>query len=296
MESVVLNQLIKNLSNSLINVYKNPDVATRHAWWTVEHVLKKNRAELMLNESIILSAEEKKNLDDCVFRITEHDEPIQYILGTVPFGQLILDVEHPVLIPRPETEEWVYSFIQECKEKGVDKKKISILDIGTGSGCIALALAYNLPLATVIAIDNSALAVALAKKNLKKYNLSNVHIIESDLFDNIPTDITFDIIISNPPYISIEDFLTLEPSVTAWEDCNALVAEDDGFWHLETIAKQAVARLKKSEDTDFLPAQLLLEIGHNQAERLFKYMQQLGFKTVFIQKDSFGKDRVVKAR
>lgn len=296
MEQVALNQLLKKLSDALINVYKDEALTRTHAWWAVEYVLKKKRADLLLHDYIVLSAEEKKIFEDCVLRITEHDEPIQYIIGTLPFGDLQLHVEHPILIPRPETEEWVYNFIQECKQNGLDKRPISILDIGTGSGCIALSLGYHLPLATVIAIDNNPLAVSLAKKNLKKHALSNVHIIQSDLFENIPDDVQFDIIVSNPPYISIEDFLTLEPSVTAWEDCNALVAEDDGFLYLETIAKHAVNRLKKSVDNSFLPARLLLEIGHTQAERMHEYVTSLGFEKVTIKKDLFGKDRVLIAQ
>ncbi|HTM06416.1 MAG TPA: HemK family protein methyltransferase, partial [Patescibacteria group bacterium] len=176
------------------------------------------------------------------------------------------------------------------------KERCSILDIGTGSGCIAITLAHHLPLATVIAVDNNPLAIALAKKNVKKHALTNIHIIESDLFNNIPADIQFDVIVSNPPYISIEDFLTLEPSVTAWEDCNALVAEDDGFLYLETIAKETVHRLKKaSHHNNPFPAQLFLEIGHQQAKRMIAYMHDLGFKEVKVKKDIFGKDRVITA-
>ncbi|RTL07406.1 peptide chain release factor N(5)-glutamine methyltransferase [Candidatus Dependentiae bacterium] len=296
MEQISLHQLVQHISDALITVYKNEELTRSHAWWTVEHVLKKSRTDLLKEDTISVSEQEKKSFEDCVLRIKEHDEPIQYIIGTVPFGSIDLHVEHPILIPRPETEEWVYNFIKECKDNGLDNKNISILDIGTGSGCIALALAYHLPLATVIAVDNNPLAIALAKKNLKKYALSNVHIIESDLFDNIPTDIQFDVIVSNPPYISIEDFLTLEPSVTAWEDCNALVAEDDGFLYLETIAKHALKRLKRSQHNISFPSQLVLEIGHTQAERIAAYAKEIGFAKVWVEKDSFGKDRVMKAK
>jgi release factor glutamine methyltransferase len=296
MEQILLTTLIDQLSISLIPVYKNQAVAKQHAWWLLESVFKKKQSELLVHNMCSISPAEKQCLDEWIGRITEHDEPIQYILGCVPFGNLSLDVEHPILIPRPETEEWVHHFVQECKDRGLDKKSFSILDMGTGSGCIAITLAHHLPLATVIGVDNNPLAIALAKKNVKKYALSNVHIVESDLFNNIPSDIQFDVIVSNPPYISIEDFLTLEPSVTAWEDCNALVAEDDGFLYLETIAQETVNRLKKGEHASLFPAQLLLEIGHQQAERMITYIKELGFKQVHIKKDSFGKDRVVVAQ
>jgi release factor glutamine methyltransferase len=296
MEQIPLNILIDHISTTLNPIYKDKIVAKRHAWWMIESLFKKKQAELLTQETLTISSTEKKSLDEWIFRITEHDEPIQYILGTVPFGNLMLDVEHPILIPRPETEEWVHNFIEDCKNKGLDKKSFSILDIGTGSGCIAITLAHYLPLATVIAVDNNPLAITLAKKNVKKHGLTNIHIVESDLFNNIPSDIQFDVIVSNPPYISIEDFLTLEPSITAWEDCNALVAEDDGFLYLETIAKQAVDRLKKNADYhSLLPARLLLEIGHQQAEHMLAYLKELGFNEVSARKDSFGKDRIVAA-
>lgn len=295
MEQVALQTLVDQLFTLLMPVYKEQAIAKRHAWWALESIFKKKQAELLAQDIITISDEEKKSMDEWIGRITEHDEPIQYIIGTVPFGNLILDVEHPVLIPRPETEEWVHTFIQACKDQGLDKQPFSILDMGTGSGCIALTLAHHLPLATIIAVDNNPLAVLLAKKNVKKHALTNVHIVESDLFANIPDDVQFDVIVSNPPYISIEDFLTLEPSVTAWEDCNALVAEDDGFLYLKTIAKQATSRLKKQAHHHIFPARLLLEIGHQQAEHMIAYVKELGFQKVDVQKDSFGKDRVVMA-
>jgi release factor glutamine methyltransferase len=245
---------------------------------------------------ITITSEQKQSINQWIGRIIEHNEPIQYIIGTMPFGNLTLHVEHPVLIPRPETEEWVHAFIARCKQKNVDSRVISILDIGTGSGCIALTIAHHLPLATVIAVDTNPMALQLAKKNAQKNSIKNVHFIESDLFGAIPQDVQFDVIISNPPYISIEDFLTLDCSVTAWEDCNALVAEDDGFACLEAIATQAISRLKKQvEKKMHVPEQLLLEIGYQQAERMVDFLQNIGFSDVQVYKDSAGRDRLISA-
>jgi release factor glutamine methyltransferase len=221
--------------------------------------------------------------------------PIAYLIGNVPFNDLDILVEPPTLIPRPETEEWVIDLI--AKLKTLKSHTLTILDMCSGSGCIALALAKAFPQSTVYALDLSDKAIALGKKNAAHNGIKNVTFMQSDLFNELNTQHLFDIIVSNPPYISFDEFQELDASVSTWEDKQALVAADNGTAIINDIIEDAADYLKTdSEIAHTKIPQLIIEIGYRQADIVQNLMNSAGWIAVKILKDLEGKDRVVTGR
>lgn len=210
----------------------------------------------------------------------ENGEPVQYIVGNVQFFDLLLDVNPNVLIPRFETEELVDRLIKYINK--YFKNDIKILDIGTGSGCIALALKSKLNNAKVDACDISAEALNVARMNAKKNNLS-VNFIESDLFKNI--DSRYDVIVSNPPYIAENE--EIMDIVFKNEPHLALFANNNGLYFYEEILKSASNYLNKKNIIAF-------EIGEKQSEEVkniaLKYFPN---SKVALEKDLQNRDRFV---
>ena len=151
----------------------------------------------------------------------------------------------------------------------LDSKQITILDVCTGSGCIAIALAKAFPQATVYATDIADQAIACSQENIVHNKTSNVKLIKSDLFKSIPPQLKFDLIVGNPPYIAADEWTTLEPSVTLWEDKRALVAPDGGLGIIAQIINQAPSLLKPNSDLEEhnIP-QLVLEIDFTRGTEL----------------------------
>jgi len=179
----------------------------------------------------------------------------------------------------------------------LENKKISILDLATGSGCIALALAYHLPLATIVATDSADTALTLTKKNSEHNKLQNVICIKSDLFMSIPIDVRFDLIVSNPPYIALSEISDLDVSVTQWEDHKALFADDDGLAIIKQIIAQAPCFIKKNNEMQNknIP-QVVIEIGCTQGALVKDLMSSACYNDVLVHKDLEGKDRFVTGR
>lgn len=204
-------------------------------------------------------------------------EPVQYIVGNVDFYGLIFDVDQNVLIPRFETEELVYETIKYIK-KYFDKK-VDILDIGTGSGCIAITLDKKIN-ASIDAIDISTKALEIAKKNGLK-NTSNVNFFASDIYSNV--DKKYDVIISNPPYIEEDE--KIMDIVKNNEPATALYGGKDGLYFYDKILKDALKYLNKKNIIAF-------EIGANQSEKIkamaFKYLDN---PQVIVKKDYNNLDR-----
>lgn len=218
-------------------------------------------------------------LEDGLKRL-ENGEPVQYIVGNVQFFDLLLDVNPNVLIPRFETEELVDRLIKYINN--YFKNDIKILDIGTGSGCIALALKSKLNNAKVDACDISAEALNVARMNAKKNNLS-VNFIESDLFKNI--DSRYDVIVSNPPYIAENE--EIMDIVFKNEPHLALFANNNGLYFYEEILKYARNYLNDKNIIAF-------EIGEKQYEAVksiaLKYFPN---SKVVVEKDLQNRDRFV---
>ena len=290
-----INTLIDEITKQLHSEYRDPILMQQTAWWLVEALTKLPQAKLIAQQEVELSPQQQKQLDAWIAQLTMHHKPLQYILGTVPFADLDIIVQPPILIPRPETEELVYKLIDMLTP--LKNQHLSILDIGTGSGCIALALAKALPNAMVTALDVDPQALDLACTNAHHNHINNIAFLESDVYDNLGAHDTFDLIVSNPPYVTQEEWKTLDPSVTQWENPHALIAIHEGLAIIERIIRRASAHLNPDSELHMrhLP-RLVIEIGYKQGPAVQELMKQAGFHHVDIQKDLEGKDRVVWGR
>ena len=282
---------IKKIEDQIAGIY-NRLLAHQYAWWLVQAVTKKNKGQLVAQEALVLSSEQQQKLDEWLHQLITEKKPLQYILGTIPFGQLEIIVEPPVLIPRPETEEWVLWLLEKLKP--VKNERLHILDIGTGSGAIGLSLAHALPNATIIATDIAIEALQLSAKNAEKNDIKNFHLIESDLFANIPKQDKFDLIVSNPPYIAPDEWQELDQSVKKWEDKRALLADREGLAIIDAIIKQVPNFLKPNQLLKkHAINQLYLEIGYKQKVQVVALMQDAGYTDIQVFVDMNKKDRVV---
>lgn len=261
------------------------------ALYLLSWALSQSSAKLLSSPQKLLTTSEIDILSRTIKEhLTDH-KPLQYCIGSVPFLSAIIKVRPPILIPRPETEYWVALMIQHLQK--LNRSDLILLDMCTGSGCIAISLAQAFPQATIYAVDLEPQALALAQENASLNQCTNVLFIESDLFRNLPTDLQFDCILSNPPYISKTEYKELDPDVLLWEDPKALLAEDDGLSCIKTIIKEAPQRLRRDHlfKQHHVP-QLALEIGEYQADKIMKLMQQAGF-TPHKYLDLAHKDRMI---
>jgi release factor glutamine methyltransferase len=283
---------IGQIADNFEHIYGLKQEQEQVAWWLLQGITNKTKATLIAQKELILSDKQENKLEEWITAHRKNLEPLQYILGSVPFCNLDILVESPVLIPRPETEEWCYNLMQKLNK--ISNKNIKILDLCTGSGCIALALGSILPEAHIIGTDISEQALALAERNALHNNIRNVTFIKSDIYDCIPKTDRFDLIVANPPYIAQKYWETLSPMVRKWEDKAALVAPDEGLAIIEEVIEDAQYFLQSNEEFQArkIP-QLVIEIDYNQGEKAKKLMQDVGFKNVTIVKDLEKRDRIV---
>lgn len=286
-----MQESIKVIQERLRPTLGDEVLVQQYTGWLLEKITGKTKAYL-LTHTVELTDEMQTTLDGWLDDMIYHHKPIAYILQEVPFGDLLLTVRPPVLIPRPETEEWVLNLISQIKATGA--KNLRILDMCSGSGCIALAFAHAFPDAHVYAVDISSFALMLVEENKRKLGLSNVTCIESDLFNALPQDLTFDVIVSNPPYINDKEFVRLDLSVKNWEDARALLAEDNGLAIIARIIDQASLYLRPNVALcEQNIAQLVIEIGWQQGPAVRELMQKAGYTRVQVTKDVAKKDRTV---
>ena len=225
-----------------------------------------------------VSQEDRDQLKAIQEQLLAH-KPAQYIIGNSDFHGLTLKVDERVLIPRPETEELVELILSENPEK-----PLSVLDIGTGSGAIALALANSRPDWQITASDLFQDALALAAENAQSCGL-NLTFVQSDCFDAISGK--FDIIVSNPPYISEADKDEVGLNVLVSEPHMALFAEEDGYAVYRKIAEQAEEHLTEK-------GKIYLEIGYKQGAGITElFKKSFPQKRIRVLKDQFGKDRML---
>jgi release factor glutamine methyltransferase len=282
---------IKEIEQSLQTIYTDAILCRQYAWWILEAITQKKKVDLIAQNILILHEQEYTKIEQWIKKIVHEHMPLQYLLGFVPFNDVEILVEPHILIPRPETEEWCLKVIQQLKQ--LKNQRITILDICTGSGCVALALAKALSRAIIYASDISEHAIKLVRKNVRHNALSNVIPIKSDLFKNLPTCTTFDLIVSNPPYIALAEWKYLDESVTQWEAKHALVADDHGLEFIKKIIDQTPYFLKFNQELqEKRIANLVLEIGYKQADAVTQLMKQAHYKHIKIDKDLEGKDRV----
>lgn len=236
---------------------------------------------LNLNKEV---TEDEFNIFNNLIEDRLNGRPIAYIVGNREFMGLDFYVQEGVLIPRPDTEALVEEIIELCK----DKKDLSLLDIGTGSGAITVSLAKYLNNADVKSFDISEIALEIGKKNAINNNVEDkIEFIKSDLFSAIKdTDIQFDVIVSNPPYIPKKDIETLHTQVKDYEPYNALEGGEDGLDFYRDITEQSVNYLKQN-------GILAYEVGHDQAQDVAEIMKNNGYTKIYTKKDLQGIDRVV---
>ena len=274
---------IKNIFLTELNdVYSKEEASSIFSLF-VEHYLNLERFVLVLHPDHIVTKEEEQLLFLGLSRL-KNEEPVQYILGEVYFMDLLLKVNPGVLIPRPETEELVEWVIKEAQ---VSDGKLKILDIGTGSGCIAVALAKKIPNVEIFALDISAQALKVAKQNAEKHQV-NIQFIEGDIL-NCDLNSDFDIIVSNPPYVRELEMKDMANNVKKYEPKTALyVPNEDPLKFYKAIVSFSEQHLK-------VKGTLFLEINQYLAEEMKQLMLKNEYLDVDLRKDIFGNFRMVKA-
>ncbi len=288
---IPVHKLIQSISKQLCKKYCNKPLCTQYAWWVLEAITKQKKTALLQQESIHLTEQDQATLDAWIKKQVEDNIPLQYLIGSVPFTSCDILVEPPILIPRHETEMWCVDLISKLQK--VPNQTFRILDLCTGSGCLAIALAKAFPQAKVYGSDISEHALELAQKNALRNNVSIIFI-ASDLFANIPKELSFDIIIANPPYISKQEWNQLDPSVKEWEDAIALIANDSGIGIIKQIIDQSALFLDgNSELRQYDIPQVIMEIGHTQGDTVKTLYHKAGFTNVKIQKDLQDNNRIV---
>jgi len=230
--------LIQQIAKKLVTAL-DVDFATaeQEAWWILEKITGLSKARLLFLNTETLTHDQALTLEKMLKQRTDEKMPLQYILGSVPFCNLDILVHSPILIPRPETEEWVHWLINLFAP--MHHIPLKILDLCTGTGCIALALAQAFAKSSVIGIDINPEAITLANKNKDHNGITNVSFLISDLYASLSPAQTFHLIVSNPPYITEKEYASLDPSVTTWEDRQALVAECNGMAIYQRIIQDA---------------------------------------------------------
>ncbi|RKG35849.1 peptide chain release factor N(5)-glutamine methyltransferase [Acinetobacter guerrae] len=247
----------------------------QEAMWLLEHVLKLNVLELKMRQMQVLTHEQEHAFLDGLMRLSK-GEPLAYIIGTQPFWSLDLHVTPDTLVPRPDTEILIETVLS------LDLPfQTSMVDLGTGTGAIALSLAKERPDWKVLATDIYFPTLEVAQNNAHKHGLNQVTFICSAWFEAIPTQ-KFDLIASNPPYIDANDEHMVNLGT---EPHRALVAEHFGLADLEHIIDQAPNWLNAD-------AWLVLEHGFDQGESVRELLQNRGFSRVQTRKDYGGNDRI----
>lgn len=283
---------LKTLRDNFLTVLKEdfPDTEIQSFFYLLtDHFLKMKRLDVTLNLNMQISTEKLEKFENAIGRLKNH-EPIQYIIGQTEFYGLPFRVNENTLIPRPETEELVAWILDSAK---ASTKGLSILDIGTGTGCIAISLAENLPSAKVYAIDVSQKALTIAKHNAK-LNDVNVRFFEVDILDwrknsgNLGVeDLKFDLIVSNPPYVRELEKTQMQTNVLDYEPALALfVTNDDPLVFYKEIIQFAMEHLKDN-------GKLFFEINQYLGVEMLDLLDNYNFENIILKKDIFGNDRMI---
>ena len=255
------------------------DEAELDARYILEYITGLNSAQYFIHSEDII----EKNKAEEFFRLIERRSkriPLSYVIGTRDFFGLTFKVDENVLIPEQETELLVEEVIKHSEG-------ISVLDMCTGSGCIAISIALFGKPSKVAASDISEKALEVARENAKSLKAGEISFIQGDMFENV-TD-KFDIIVSNPPYIETGEIDELMPEVRDYIPRLALDGDIDGLKFYRIISKEAVKKLNKN-------GRIFYEIGYNQSRAVASILLENGFTDVKIMKDYSGLDRIVMAK
>ena len=259
------------------------------AEYLLAHVLREKRLQMYLRFDQPVQEEELTEFRALVRRRLNH-EPVQYIVGSTEFYGLEFAVTPAVLIPRPDTEHLIDAIL-DFRKSGKIADDLRVLDIGTGSGAIAVALAVQLPGIRVTATDISADALTLAQENAARHSLTErIGFVSHDIFDGnmAGADAPFDIVASNPPYIPQTEVEALQPEIRNFEPLIAATDGGDGLRFYRRIAERI--------DELLAPGGLLaLEVGAGQAESVREILEQAGLRDIAVREDYSGIERVVTA-
>ncbi len=298
--------LLKDLKNifhkELDTIYGKEEVSS-FFFICIESFFDISRLALAMDIGISITKEEQVPIFEALEGL-KNERPIQYILGETIFYELPFKVNENTLIPRPETEELVEWVVQESKAKeeslasGIRKNSFHILDVGTGSGCIAISLAKNIPSASVHALDVSEGALKTAKENAElncqdvtfvKASILNEESVKSGFKELGIENLKLDVVVSNPPYIRNLEKGKMKANVLENEPHLALfVEDDDALIFYEAITGFAEKHLKPQ-------GQLFFEINEYLADEMIELVNSYEFEGIEIKKDLFGKDRMLKA-
>lgn len=273
------------LSKSIQYLKKyNVENARLDAEYIFAHVLGVKRASLILNFNMEISEENKNLIRKYIVRRGKYREPLQYILKEWEFYGRTFKVAEGVLIPRPDTE----ILAEQCIILMKNFENPKILDIGTGSGAISVTLAKELPNSEVLGLDISDEALKIAVENRELNGASNLKFLKSDVFQHVKEK-NYDLIVSNPPYIPVEEYNELMPEVKQYEPRMALTDGGDGYYFYRKISEESMGYLKNG-------GYLAFEVGYNQGETVSQLMEKNGFRIEGRIADYAGIERVIIGR
>lgn len=275
-----MNRINRYIQDSLQSIYNPQELKSIKMALCLE-LLGLNQMDLYMPKQIKLTRSKWQKFTKAVDRLAKH-EPLQYVVGSTYFYGSKFSVKPGVLIPRPETEELVDLILRE------NEGAYSLLDIGTGSGCIALSIAKNNVDARVEAWDISDDALKIARSNGKQLGV-HVRFKKQDILSYQPKSKRVDIIVSNPPYITHQEQTLMTENVLSWEPHLALFVEDHNpLLFYNRIAEVGLVLLKCG-------GRLYFEINQAYGQEMFQLLEQKGYKNVQVLKDVFGNDRIVTA-
>ncbi len=277
---MTLNNLQNLFHKTLSETYSKPEIDT-FFYWIVEDILNLKRIDVSLNSDMVINQVNLKTIQKHLNRL-QQEEPIQYILGHTEFYGMLFQVNPNVLIPRPETEELVDWIVSDL----LHQPKKQILDIGTGSGCIAIALKNKLPECEISAFDISETALQIASENAKQ-NEVKINFETQDILklNSLPEDI--DIIVSNPPYVRVLEKKQMRDNVLKFEPHQALfVKNNDALVFYRKIIELAISSSRCKT--------VYFEINQYLKEDLKKMIQTYDITKVEFRKDFRGNDRMLK--
>ncbi|MCB0451840.1 MAG: peptide chain release factor N(5)-glutamine methyltransferase [Aequorivita sp.] len=279
---MILKELRTSFKIALSGLYPSEEI---QSFFNIlsEKYLNLSRIEIALNPERVISEEVSEKYQKALLRLKNY-EPVQYIIGETEFYGLPFKVNKHTLIPRPETEELVEWIIDTSEFRIQD---FGLLDIGTGSGCIAISLAKNLPDSKISALDISDGALKIARKNAEM-NKVEVDFFQTDILNTKTLPKKYDVIVSNPPYVRELEKKQMRQNVLNYEPDSALyVKNDDPLLFYRVISQLAKKHLQPN-------GKLFFEINEYLADELTELLKSEDFKNIEVKKDIFGKNRMIK--
>ncbi|NCO63045.1 MAG: peptide chain release factor N(5)-glutamine methyltransferase [Flavobacteriales bacterium] len=279
---------LQNIFHIELDAMYGKDEVDSFFYLLIGHYHKIKRLDLALEPAKSLSKKEEEPLFEALSQL-KLEKPIQYILGETEFYNLKFKVTKDTLIPRPETEELIDWIISKCKTQ---KSELKVLDIGTGSGCIAISLAKHLPNASIYALDISKKALKIAKENALintvKVRYIEADILRQDLWTTTLKDLKFDIIVSNPPYVRHLEKKEMKGNVLKHEPELALFVEND----TPLIFYKAICEFSQQKLNH--GGSLFFEINQYLGKEMYQLLSDYNFEDIKLKKDLFDNNRMIK--